>query len=242
MHDMCQWLNTKSDLRPKQAWVCNCSKELFFTHIFSVPTTCFRQRSRTRPHHVRTHQNPTQRVSNSYSKGIPESPKVSPVSQEHYSSWDLNASKTWTGATLWLHPFPQPPPWRRPPNQHSHIPAPECAGLQHHSCLCRQRTSPSNLPSYPCCWDTLDVWDVPRANHMDELGVWHSYGFWHKRISEYIRFKKMTRTLWLGLPLKTSCKGGHWTPLTNGVKELQMRQPCFLYLLQNLYWRTGALC
>ena len=133
MHDMCQWLNTKSDLRPKQAWVCNCSKELFFTHIFSVTTTCFRQRPRTRPHHVRTHQNPTQRVSNSYSKGIPESPKVSPVSQEHYSSWDLNASKSWTGATLLLHPFPQPPPWRRPPNQHSHIPAPECAGLQHHS-------------------------------------------------------------------------------------------------------------
>ena len=24
--------------------------------------------------------------------------------------------------------------------------------------------------------------------------VWHSYGFWHERISEYIRVKKMTRT------------------------------------------------
>ena len=24
--------------------------------------------------------------------------------------------------------------------------------------------------------------------------VWHSYGFWHERLSEYIRFKKMTRT------------------------------------------------
>ena len=31
-------------------------------------------------------------------------------------------------------------------------------------------------------------------NDIYQTRVWHSYGFWYKRISEYIRVKKMTRT------------------------------------------------
>ena len=31
-------------------------------------------------------------------------------------------------------------------------------------------------------------------NYHYQYRVWHSYGFWHERISEYIRVKKMTRT------------------------------------------------